>query len=138
MEQGYESRPRPAERPGEVVNQDNQGTGQQGNMERSPSTDPEERRLREEEENLEEWQTNPYTYSVKATLMTQTKEQGSRIKWTNPIRQDDWLKDNFNTDFLRLELDITRDSVHAVGDYISITAKIWIFFSHNRTVSGWQ
>lgn len=71
--------------------------------ERTPSEDLEEARLRQEEENLAEWQAQQYPFIVTATLKAQLST-GFRVKWSQPVmtpeHKTEWHKGTFNADEL--------------------------------------
>ena len=83
------------------------------------SMDPRLRKEFQEQENYEEWQQQQYTYSVKATLKADTLT-GLRVKWSNRIGTENWVKDNFNINFLLLELHKAMDQHGLIGDLYNI------------------
>ena len=91
--------------------------------------DPVLRNSSKEQENFEEWQQQAYTYSVKATLKAETLT-GVRIRWSNHIGTKNWIKENFDINFLLMELHKAMDQHGLIGDlyHIIVTAKS----SYNR------
>ena len=82
-----------------------------------------------EQENSKEGQQQAYTYSVKATLKAETLT-GVRIRWSNRIGTENWAKENFDINFLLMELHKAMDQHGLIGDLynIIVTAKS----SYNR------
>ena len=91
--------------------------------------DPDVRKSFKEQENFEEWQQQAYTYSVKATLKAETLN-GVRLRWSNRIGAENWVKGNFDINFLLMELHKAMDQHGLIGDPYQII--VFAKSSYNR------
>ena len=109
----------PASSQEETVNADNN----------SDNLDPRVRNAFKEQENFDESQQQAYTYSVKATLKADTLT-GVRLRWSNRIGTKNWGKENFDINFLLMELHKAMDQYGLIGDLYDII--VFAKSSYNR------
>ena len=95
----------------------------------SEESDPEVQK----QDNYAEWQRKQYKYSVKATLKVDT-HTGQRVRWSNRIGTENWVKDNFGINFLLMELHEAMDQHNLIGDlYNNCLRQIYVLEGHQTS-----